>query len=148
LPSKLRVTAEHDRATAATLGEKTRLMAMAEQMARIAYWRIDLPGNELTWSDELYHMLGLPKSYRPELESAIELYHPDHRFCVKGCIEPRSTAWVCSPPKWSSVSRYYPGLSRRNELITALRDVHRRNSVRGRDFKRADADVRLAASPC
>jgi PAS domain S-box-containing protein len=87
LAEQLRVTAEHDRATAATLGEKTRLMAMAEQMVRIACWRIDLPGNEVTWSDELCHMLGLPKSYRPDLESAIELYHPDDRFCVKGCIE-------------------------------------------------------------
>jgi PAS domain S-box-containing protein len=84
---QLRITAEHDRATAATLRENNRLMAMAEKMVGVAYWRIDLLANELTWSDQIYHILGLPMSHRPDLESAIGYYHPDDRLRVSGFIE-------------------------------------------------------------
>jgi PAS domain S-box-containing protein len=84
---QLRITAEHYRAAAATLRENNRLMAMAEQMAAVAYWRIDLLANALTWSDEIYRILGLPKSHRPDLASAIGYYHPDDRPSVKALIE-------------------------------------------------------------
>jgi PAS domain S-box-containing protein len=79
--------AARDRVTAAKLSEKNRLLVMAEEMAHIAYWRIDLVAGELIWSDELYRILGRPKSYRPDLESAIESYHPADRVRVRTSFE-------------------------------------------------------------
>jgi PAS domain S-box-containing protein len=84
---RLRVTAQRDRASAATLREKNRLLAMAEQMAKIGYWRFDLRTQEVYWSDEVYRTYGLPQSYHPTLESVLESYHPDDRAHVAQCIE-------------------------------------------------------------
>jgi PAS domain S-box-containing protein len=84
---QLRITAEHDRATAAILRENNRLMAMAEHLAGVGYWRIDPVANTLTWSDEIYRILGLPKSHRPDHESELARYHPDDRLRVTGFIE-------------------------------------------------------------
>jgi two-component system sensor histidine kinase/response regulator len=84
---ELRVALEHHRATAATLRESNRLMVMAEHLAGVAYWRFDSVANELTWSAELYRILGLPKSHRPDLKKAIKLYHPDDQLCVSSFIE-------------------------------------------------------------
>jgi PAS domain S-box-containing protein len=86
LTEQLRVAAERDRATAATLGETNRLMAMASQMAHIAHWRIDVSQNRLIWSDELYRILGWPTSRPPTLESAIESYHADDRLGVRDAV--------------------------------------------------------------
>jgi PAS domain S-box-containing protein len=87
LAEQLRITAEHDRATAATVCKNNQLMAMAEQMAGIAYWRIDVLSNQLIWSDELYRILGWPKSSPPVLERAIESYHPDDQAHVRDSVE-------------------------------------------------------------
>jgi PAS domain S-box-containing protein len=83
---RLRIIAEHDRANGRKSREE-RLMAMAEQMTRVASWRIDLVANELIWSDEIFRLLGLPTSHRPDLKSAIASYHPDDRPFVSGCVE-------------------------------------------------------------
>jgi PAS domain S-box-containing protein len=72
---------------AGTLAETNRLMAMAGQMAHVAHWRIDVSANRVIWSDELYRILGWPKSRQPDFESAIETYHPDDRPCVRKSVE-------------------------------------------------------------
>jgi PAS domain S-box-containing protein len=74
-------------ATALQLSETNRLLAMAEQMAHVGHWRIDVLGRDVFWSDELYRILGWPKSRPPDIESAIESYHPDDRPCVRKSVE-------------------------------------------------------------
>lgn len=64
-------------------GEQTRLLLLAEEVARIGHWRIDLTTSGLTWSDEVYRMLGLEReTFNPTLENWIELFHPEDREAV------------------------------------------------------------------
>jgi PAS domain S-box-containing protein len=63
--------------------ERTRLLLMAEEMAGVGHWRIDLTADTLTWSNEMYRIHGLdPRTFVPDVESLIEAYHPDDRGTV------------------------------------------------------------------
>ena len=83
----LRATADHDRATAAHLKENNRLMQMAEQMAHVGHWRVDLLTQEVHWSEEVYRTHGLPLSEKPTLSSALAVYHSADRDRVTAAIE-------------------------------------------------------------
>ena len=87
LNGQLAISAERDRATAAKLLEKNRLMAMAEQIAHVGHWRFDLASNKLYWSDEIYRTYGLPMSTTPTLETVIEAYHPEERDRVRAILD-------------------------------------------------------------
>jgi PAS domain S-box-containing protein len=60
------------------------LLAAAEQIAHLGSWDLDLVANRLTWSDEVYRILGLepqqsaPTSYKAFLEAV----HPEDRAAV------------------------------------------------------------------
>jgi hypothetical protein len=58
--------------TAAELAEANRLMAMAEQMAKVGYWRFDLRTQEMFWSDEVYRIRGFDRSHQPTLEAVVD----------------------------------------------------------------------------
>lgn len=73
--------------TAALLEERNRLLNMAEQLAHMGHWRIDLVANSLFWSAEVYRIHGLPATYQPDLESAINAYHPDDRAMVERDVQ-------------------------------------------------------------
>lgn len=60
--------------------EANRMLLLAEQIAHVGHWRLDLATNRLTWSREVYRMHGLdPESFVPDAASAIDLYHPEDR---------------------------------------------------------------------
>ncbi|MEZ5935738.1 MAG: PAS domain-containing protein [Alphaproteobacteria bacterium] len=70
------------------LKEKTEQMALAETIGGIGHWRIDLVENSLFWSDQVVVIHGEdPATFRPDLERAIEYYHPDDRAMVQRCVE-------------------------------------------------------------
>ena len=56
-------------------------LGMAEQIAEIGHWNIDLAnGYALTWSAEVYDIHGVdPACFIPNLDNAIAAYHPDDR---------------------------------------------------------------------
>ncbi|GFE65246.1 chemotaxis protein CheB [Litoreibacter roseus] len=57
----------------------------AEQ--HIGYWRIDLEDQKLHWSNRVYDIHGLdPREHEPDLQSAIDLYHPDDREMVADLV--------------------------------------------------------------
>jgi PAS domain S-box-containing protein len=67
--------------------EANRLLLLAEQIAQVGHWRIDLASNVLTWSGEVYRMHGLARErFVPDAATAIELYHPDDREEVRRCV--------------------------------------------------------------
>jgi PAS domain-containing protein len=86
LSEQFRLSAEHDRAKAATLREQNRLMAMAEQLAHVGHWRLDVKSDELFWSDEVYRTFDLPTTFRPTLQNVIAAYHPDDREKVLAVV--------------------------------------------------------------
>ena len=64
--------------------ESQRKLEHAERITRLAQWDRDLTTNVLTWSDELYRILGLePQKRKFRLSEFLELVHPDDRAGVR-----------------------------------------------------------------
>ncbi len=65
-----------------------RNLMLGEQIANAGYWRVDFPGEKVTWSDGSYRIFGFnPADYKVSLASALSLYHPDDRKFVSETIE-------------------------------------------------------------
>ncbi len=62
----------------AELKRQNTYLELAERVAGLGHWRVDLIENTVIWSDEVYRIHGVtPESYQPELTSAIHFYHPE-----------------------------------------------------------------------
>lgn len=72
---------------ALALKESHRLLLMAESMAHVGYWRLDVISNTLFWSPEVYKIHGKPSSHIPSLEQAMAVYHPDDRERVSAIVD-------------------------------------------------------------
>jgi PAS domain S-box-containing protein len=60
-----------------------RLLADAQQLARIGSWEWDLATNVVTWSDELYRIYGYePRAVEVSYEAFLGRVHPDDRASV------------------------------------------------------------------
>lgn len=54
------------------------LLSRTERVSHLGTWELNLKTNVLKWSDELYRILGFtPQSFRPQVESMINLIHKD-----------------------------------------------------------------------
>ncbi len=71
----------------AELAERNRMLEMAEATAHIGHWHFDVLANQIRWSDEVYRLHGLEPGPAPDLEHAIEFYHPEDRPIVEKSIE-------------------------------------------------------------
>jgi len=61
--------------------------AKAQQIAHLGSWEWDLRTNEMTWSDELYRILGMEPGEAPaSYEGYLERVHPAHREQVKQAL--------------------------------------------------------------
>ncbi len=78
---------ERDR-IAAVSAERNQLLALAEKMAGVGTWSLDLPTGRTTWSDEVYRIHGLePGSGSPDLQGTIAYYDPDDAKALSALIE-------------------------------------------------------------
>ncbi len=76
------------KATEAELRGKQQLLEIAEQMAGLGHWRIDLKTMTPEWSKQTFIIHGLkPDDEQPNMEDAINFYHPDDREFVVQKIE-------------------------------------------------------------
>lgn len=56
---------------------------LAESIAKVGHWRMDLATRSLEWSDAAFHIHGLEaSSHAPTVEQAISFYHPEDRAAV------------------------------------------------------------------
>jgi PAS domain S-box-containing protein len=63
--------------------EANRLVDMAEAMAGVGHWRLDVETNRVSWSAQVFRIHGLEPSEGPiDLARAIAVYHPDDRPIV------------------------------------------------------------------
>lgn len=63
-------------------------LQLAEEIAQIGYWRLDLGAQRLDWSRKVCEIHGRdPALGAPPLDSAIEYYHPDDRGRVEQALE-------------------------------------------------------------
>jgi diguanylate cyclase (GGDEF)-like protein len=68
--------------------ELRRWLLMGEEMAHFGHWRINVPGNEIFWSDEVFRIHGLtPGGFKPTLTNSIERFHPDDRDTIRASVE-------------------------------------------------------------
>ena len=62
-------------------------LSLAEEIAHLGHWRIDLVNDTLSWSAEVFRIYGLdPTSYVPRVETAIHAYHPQDQAEVVRCV--------------------------------------------------------------
>ncbi len=58
-------------------------LADAQRMARLGNWDLDLAGNVLTWSDEIYRIFEIdPAKFGASYEAFLDAIHPDDRDTV------------------------------------------------------------------
>ncbi len=68
--------------------ESARLLSLTSELATIGTWRLDVAAGALHWSDTVYEIHGVTReTYRPEIATAIEFYHPDDRDHVQRCVD-------------------------------------------------------------
>jgi len=74
--------------TRVTSEQHAAMLALAERVAGLGHWLIDLRQSTVFWSDEIYRIHGVsPEEYTPELDSAIAFYHPDDVDYVNRTVE-------------------------------------------------------------
>ena len=63
-------------------------LSEAQSIAHIGSWEWDIPGDEITWSDELCRIFGVPEGVVPDsYESYLECVHPDDRDMVNDTVQ-------------------------------------------------------------
>jgi PAS domain S-box-containing protein len=67
--------------------EREEQLAQAQAVAQLGSFEWDLAGDQVTWSPELYRILGLdPESYCGTLGGLLDLFHPDDRTEVEATL--------------------------------------------------------------
>ncbi len=79
--------ARRRRASEEALAFANRNLTLAEQVARIGHWRVDLVSGATTWSDEVCRMHGrAPGDPAASVTEALSYYHPDDRERIAGLV--------------------------------------------------------------
>ncbi|MBD1938909.1 MASE1 domain-containing protein [Microcoleus sp. FACHB-68] len=66
-----------------SLRENQASLANAQRIAQVGNWDLDLMKQHLSWSDEVYRLVGFsPGTIRPAHETFLQLVHPDDRELV------------------------------------------------------------------
>lgn len=77
----IEMAAESER-QAIALERQTRIFEQAERLAMIGSWRLRLADSDLTWSDQVFQIHGLPIGQFPTLDGALDFYPPAAREMV------------------------------------------------------------------
>ncbi|CAN5684466.1 hypothetical protein BH23GEM5_BH23GEM5_03390 [soil metagenome] len=66
------------------LKKRERQLANTQQLAKLGSWDWDIPGNSITWSEELYRIYGLePEEFVPTYDGYLQRVHPNDRERVR-----------------------------------------------------------------
>ncbi len=60
------------------LRESSELLRIAGRLTRMGGWAVDLETNQVTWSDQVAEIHGMPPGYSPSLEDGIGFYAPEY----------------------------------------------------------------------
>ncbi|PHQ40530.1 PAS domain-containing sensor histidine kinase [Halorubrum persicum] len=63
------------------------LIERTQESASIGWWEVDLVGESLTWSDEVYRIHGVDPDESVELSEGFEFYHPDDREAIETAFD-------------------------------------------------------------
>ena len=65
------------------LEESEASLNRAQEIAHIGSWHLDIAGNRLTWSDEVYRIFGRPKGAPLSYRAFLDMVHPEDRERVE-----------------------------------------------------------------
>jgi PAS domain S-box-containing protein len=69
------------------LGRSEAQYRLAETVAHVGHWRMDLPSLSVHWSDELFRICGFRKEAgAPTAAESLEIYHPEDRDQVRESV--------------------------------------------------------------
>jgi len=79
---------EKTRLQTVRLQESERALEEAQRVAKIGNWQIDLATQKITWSKQLFALLGIdPAQGEPDLEANMALYCPEDAAKVKAAVK-------------------------------------------------------------
>lgn len=62
---------------------KDRLLELAQKLAQVGHWELDIENNNLTWSDEVYRIFDLePQEFEATYDAFLQHIHPNDRDLV------------------------------------------------------------------
>jgi len=71
-----------------SIRESGRQLAEAQKLAQLGSWEWDIASGEVTWSEELYRILGLdPETDVPSYSTLFERVHPDERRKAEAIVD-------------------------------------------------------------
>jgi PAS domain S-box-containing protein len=107
-------------ARTSALKDRERQLSEAQAIAHIGSWEFDMVANRVTWSDEAYHLWGLPLGSPVDYNAFIGGVHPEDRPRVEqlvgeGLAERRNIEFECRIVRPNGDVRY---LFNRNIVVT------------------------------
>jgi PAS domain S-box-containing protein len=63
--------------------EQTRRAGMAATLAGVGYWRLDLASQAMTWSDQMYAIMDVPRDVPLSTSLALNCVHPEDRTAMR-----------------------------------------------------------------
>ncbi|MBT0664199.1 PocR ligand-binding domain-containing protein [Geobacter pelophilus] len=84
MTARLKETHEEIRQMVAGVVESEELLRLAEEISHVGSWSHDLATDKLSWSDEVFRIVGLePQSIEPTYDAFLAMVHPEDRALVK-----------------------------------------------------------------
>ena len=67
--------------------EQLKLLRLAEEVAGLGQWRLDVETQDLSWSDQVYRIFGVARqSFHPSVENSIAFFHPEDLPMVQAAL--------------------------------------------------------------
>jgi len=84
--SKLNEKIEEKIVAEQALHKSERLLKTTSNIAKVGGWELEAANRKLTWTEEIYRISEIDLSYEPELEEALNYYHPDSRPAIREAV--------------------------------------------------------------
>jgi signal transduction histidine kinase len=86
-PAALEAEVMHRRAAEAELVEKNAMLAAAQSIAKLGYWRWDISSGAIQWSDEMFRIWDIPAGTTITYETFMNRIHPADREMMHNLIQ-------------------------------------------------------------
>ena len=63
------------------------LLARTQELGDVGGWEYDVEADTVRWTDGMYQVCGVPKSFEPTPETTLELYRTEDSAAVRECIQ-------------------------------------------------------------
>ncbi len=75
----------------AQAAKQVELIRMASRVGKLGAWAIEFPGPKIIWSDEVYRIHEVEPDFNPNLETALDFFHPGSREKLEAAVLKRES---------------------------------------------------------